>query len=100
MKTSVVLTRARPYIKHYEFLCHAVDSVGYRNGTVTHEDTERVCEMISNRLGDSYTLNTWLEINHGITREGMSEDRYQKKMLKTRIAWCNSMIAEFETIGD
>lgn len=96
MKTSTVLKLARPLIKDYEFLCIAVKSVGYRN----QENTDPVRNIISERLGKSYTLNSWLDENHGIRSEDMSIEKYNKKIFQTRLAWCDSMIAEFAAKGD
>ena len=97
MKTSTVLKNAIPLIASYEFLCHAVDatSAGYTDRT-------RVKNIISKRLGNSYSLNTWLSVNHDITRETCNNDGvlYQKKMHATRVAWANSMIKEFAAYGD
>jgi hypothetical protein len=100
MKTSKVLKLARPLIKDYEFLCRAVDSTRCRDSNVTIEDVIRVQAMISKRLDGYFTLDSWLLYVHGVLAKDMDDNKYEKKMLQTRLAWCDSMIAEFAAKGD
>ena len=95
MKTSEILKQARGYIDRYGFICSAVERL---HGPAA--DIARVLKMIADRLGDSYTLNSWLADNHNITSDSIESDAYNKKMYQTRLAWVDSMIAEFAAKGD
>ena len=98
MKTSRILQLSKRFLADSGFICCAVrntDAFG-----VEQRDIGRVRSMVQDRLGVHYTLEEWLRANHGITKDNMHGDQWNKKMMKTRRAWVNSMIAEFRARGD
>jgi hypothetical protein len=120
MKTSTVLKIAKINLRGpdnpggEQFICWAVGMV---NGIIDRESI-KIKKMITERLGcDWYTgfgtntLEKWLEAKHnipevepilhrGICKNKAEVKAYRDKIQRTRHAWVDSMIKEFEAQGD
>ena len=97
-----------------QFICWAVGMV---NG-INERDSIKVKKMISEKLGHDWyasggnnTLELWLAANHNIPQvnpimRGMyitndaAVKAYRAKIQRTRHAWVDSLIEEFEAKGD
>ena len=118
MKTSTVFEHAKRYLaKNYaeidneekeQFICWAISEARIRR-LINDRTESNVKRIIQDRLNAGkircFTLETWLDANHGIkTLRGDTSERaersYVNKMQRTRHAWVDSMIAEFEAKGD
>ena len=116
MKTSHILKLAKTYLAKnsnqvnlnfniYErYICYAVMEVQCKR-LITENECRAVHDVIRARLGNYVTLEEWLEDVHGIKQtmwwDSDSACRiYEDKIQKTRHAWINSMIEEFEAKGD
>ena len=120
MKTSQILKLAKMDLRSpdhpggEQFICWAVGMVD----CITSRDATKVKKMISEKLGcDWYagtgnnTLELWLAAKHNIPEvkpilrgKYITNDAevkaYRDKMQRTRHAWVDSMIEEFEAKGD
>jgi hypothetical protein len=112
MKTSTVLKRAKTclatsaddymFTNRQAFICYAINNaMGIRN----YKEGKRVQAMIQARLRPYTALESWLQGNHNIERisyDPNSEkfNEYRTQVQRTRHAWVDSMIAEFEAKGD
>ena len=103
----VVLKRARNVIstKRHRFICCALNKlIYYEYKSLLNE---RVCcryliRLISKRLGVYSNLESWL-VGHGHVYVANCRDIYQNKKLSekvrvTRLAWIDSLIAEFSAV--
>ena len=117
MKTSELLKEAANHLSNTmddngeQFICWAigcVNAAGKRMQRITKE-------MVTGRLGrGAYgpnTLEGWLESTHGIKcvaaiyngsvmKNYRERSEYYAKVQRTRHAWLDSMIEEFEAKGD
>lgn len=105
MKTSTILIRAKKYLaKNYaesdtkpKYICFAIDVAA-----IPGKKKEALLKLIQKRLGNHPALESWLRANHGIMQvyPGPLYVAYIDRMQKTRHAWINSLIAEFQAKGD
>lgn len=105
MKTSEILKLAKPLIERYQFICVAIRNIDVSGLKVTYKEVGDVMRMVQGRItrDTSFTtLESWLNEVHGINirTTKLSQEKFQEKVQKTRHAWIDSMIAEFEAIGD
>ena len=100
MKTSEILKLARPLLKGYGFICHAVEATEALG--VEWKDIVNLRGLVQGRLEGHYTLEMWLAKKHGITRQSMNMtyEQHFDKLYETRLTWVDSLIAEFAAIGD
>lgn len=117
MKTSELLKEAANYLSNTmddngeQFICWAIGCVNAA-GKRMQRDTK---EMVTSRLGSvengTHTLEGWLEAKHGIKcvaaiyngsvmKNYQERSEYYAKVQRTRHAWIDSMIKEFEAKGD
>jgi hypothetical protein len=125
MKTSTVLKIAKINLRGpdnpggEQFICWAVGMVD----GITDRQTTKIKQMITERLGCDWTagggtntLELWLAAEHGIPevkpiwqassygngiyRNAAEVKAYRDKIQRTRHAWVDSMIKEFEAQGD
>ena len=78
------------------FICLVIDQANVG----PYRDQAKVKAMLSDRLKGHGTLENWLEVEHGIICYSPWQTKYVDKMLITRHAWIDSMIAEFQAKGD
>jgi hypothetical protein len=96
MKLSKVFTIAKAQLPRGR--CKGICAVLYdlrQTGEVPRKDSYRAADIIGNRLDGSMYLGSWLEKHHYIY-VGSNVRKYQA----TRLAWLDSLIAEFEAKGD
>ena len=84
-----------------EFICHAIEYAAHIACVITHDDCLKAKQIISKRLGRHETLQDWVSASRragaGIA-QAVRSDTYSnagRKMQRTRLAWLDSMIAEF-----
>ena len=114
MKTSNVLKLAKKYLakdfadmmntNKTSFICYSIESAEEVR-RVSSISARRVRDMITRRLSPNSTLESWLQKNHNIDIPQFDKphnviEAYHAKIQATRFAWVDSMIAEFEALGD
>lgn len=80
------------------FICRVINE----NPKITVQDAIRAKDLINSRLSGHLSLESWL-YSHVPEIEIYTAKRnntFHKKVLATRIAWLNSLIAEFKAKGD
>jgi hypothetical protein len=86
------------------FICIAVDDLQYCNSNgicITKAMRDKICRLIDKRLEGRPSLSTWLHHYHPELFNGSkSIMAYERKMQQTRHAWLDSLIAEFQAMGD
>lgn len=98
MKTSKVFKQARKLIAagKYTFICHACAVQFGWDKDMCYDATYSYAEqVVQSRLDGCSTLETWLWDKHQIN---VSDNPV--KLRNTRLAWLDSLIAEFEAKGD
>jgi hypothetical protein len=81
------------------FICFALRNVSRDTGDmVVMAKAEKIKELIMHRLKGCFTLDDWLVNYAGINHYRVSEG--VNKMQRTRHAWVDSLIVEFEAKGD
>lgn len=104
MKTSQVFRKAKehilteyieniPYGMHYP-ICFAIDDLN-----CDKPSKEMACKIVQGRLGGRMFLSGWLTQELGITLD-IDKPEQRSKLQRTRHAWLDSLIAEFEAKGD
>lgn len=111
MKTSEAFRRAKQCLHpngQEGFICHALYEAAYdsRAGSAGTNwqviyDTKKsgyktAIKVITDRMGDTNSLETWLRQNHGI--ETWMYEAAQMQAYRHR--WLDALIAEFEAKGD
>lgn len=93
MKLSTIYTRARKQVANTNatFICVAIGWLS----RIAAEDQCRATEIIMDRLSGEITYGHWIEKHHD---EWM--DRYMDDPVSGRVAWLDSLIAEFKAKGD
>lgn len=114
MKMSNVLKHVKKYVRRKEamvgvydrlsyFLCYAAEKA-QAAGNISSKHERKVKTLFESRLRGYDSLEEWLEGKHGIAMiyydDSPKYTRYRNKVQRTRIAWINSMIAEFRTKGN
>lgn len=98
MKTSKVFKQARKLIAagKYTFICHACASQFGWDKAMGYDTTYSYAEqVVQSRLDRRPTFEDWLWVKHQI-----SAYSDPIKLRNTRLAWLDSLIAEFEANGD
>jgi hypothetical protein len=103
MKTSQIFKLAKNHIDKHKFLCVTIRFLPIPKHELSIERRNEVVNVVQGRItkdiGDKgTTLESWLLFKHGIHAD--FSDLHTKKMQVTRLAWLDSLIAEFEAIGD
>lgn len=81
------------------FICVALKDIGAETGDMrVIAKVSKIKALIHKRLDGCYTLNYWL-MHHGGVSEYHAENA-TTKLQRTRHAWVDSLIVEFEAKGD
>lgn len=73
-----------------EYICYAIDeTIGF-----SRKEKDAAQKIVMGRLHGSGNLQSWL-VKYGYTTWEKSEGRQYGKMQRTRLAWLNSLVAEF-----
>lgn len=80
--------------KGTRYICVAIDSVRYTNPKLGH-GCSCAQNIINERLGDSYTVFTWLVTNGFMKRNTLDNIKYVNQLQKYRHRWLDSLIKEF-----
>ena len=109
MKTSEILTLTKeklskkvPGEDYTKFICLTIKDLPVPHDILSQDRRNEVRAIIQGRItrdiGDKgTTLESWLYYMHGIASY---TPNYDKGVYATRLAWLDSMIAEFKEIGD
>ena len=97
MKISEEFKLARKLIESdkREYICHALQQVAKKKINGCYET--KAMKVIQNRLGAYHSLDSWVISKVGGKKWCSSKT---KTMKATRLAWLDSLIAEFEAKGE
>lgn len=82
--------------RKYFYICWAINEVSHVKGVKFMLD-DCCKDIIQDRLGEHYTLDSWLE-SRGIDISFIKVDR--NKLQATRLAWLDSLEKEFDIGGE
>lgn len=115
MKTSKVLQQAKKHLitdgvsysgnGMARYICRALEEAEAAQ-RILEKDMIRVQDIIGDLLGACAFLEDWLEHHHGVkvvilaTFSVEEVVAYRAKMQATRHAWVDSLIAEYQSVGD
>lgn len=82
----------------HEFICHCLNRAESK-GEISGSTRVKAHELIHDRLGGAYSLQSWLYSEHPELVRAIKEDREGSangaRTQATRLAWLNSLIKEF-----
>jgi len=76
------------------YICDAL-SIAYNKSFITESQYLLSTRLIKNRLDGEDTLESWLEMKHGVVINQSMIKTYEIKLQTTRHEWLNSLIEEF-----
>jgi hypothetical protein len=95
----LVATNYNVLIGQEEYICHAIEKL-YGDMKITLRDRNRNKKIIRDRLDGVISYETWLIRNYKINLEISDYHKRSDKLQVSRHAWLDSLIKEFEAIGD
>jgi hypothetical protein len=112
MKTSVAFGYVKEFVAKSRndnclkqtYICVAIEAAA-RNKRFTYVDCDRLKSIVTTRLGGSDSLEDWLHAHHRVREWSFwinpeQFTKWRNKMQRTRHAWLDSLIAEFEAEDD
>lgn len=111
MRTSTAFKIVKSFVStgtkdpgRYTYICFAI-AESFSQGLIGSMDGARLKCIIKTRLGECESLEDWLQEHHSIRvmdywRHSQKYAAYRNKMQRTRHAWIDSMIAEFQLEDD
>ena len=107
MKTSEMFSLIKEdFVKHSKPTCRrGICWAAYRLWSAYCIESTQLAyfnNIIDQQLDGCYSLEGWLEKNHDISYENsnLTFDNFVEKMRVTRLAWLDSLIANFAAKGD
>jgi len=102
MKTSEIFRKAKKLVTykpdnvHRRYICFGIE-----DSDISYKDSDRARKIINQRLGRGCnSLEEWLNKKGYAPRHFGLTRAHRIKMQKTRHAWLDSLIKEFEAKGD